>query len=111
MIGVPKNPPIRDDAFREWIRAQPCHLGDRDPCECGGYQRVSNRHLATECSHIKSRGAGGGDPANIVPQCGTHHKELHRIGRKTFERRYGVALAVEADDYWERYQAETAWSR
>lgn len=110
-MKVPKNPAVRDDAYREWIRAQPCILADREPCTCSGYIRVNNRHLASQFCHVKTRGAQGGDRKNGYPGCQGHHNEQHRIGLKSFEKRYGIHLKQLALDYDARYEEETAWQR
>lgn len=109
-MRVPKPARERDDEYRQWIRAQPCILADREPCECSGYIRVNNRHLASQFCHVKTVGARGGDRQNGYPGCPGHHAEQHRIGIKTFERRYGLNLKQAALDYDERYRQETAWA-
>lgn len=38
-------------------------------------------------AHTRSRGAGG-TWEDIVPMCDYHHKEIHRIGTRTFEEKY-----------------------
>jgi len=32
------------------------------------------------------------DYTQIVPMCHTHHEEMHRLGEKTFQRKYGLDL-------------------
>lgn len=103
MIGVPKNPPVRDDAFRDYIRSLPCLLADRDPCECGKYIHVGSRRMVTEACHVRTR-RNNGDLANLVPLCSSHHKEQHQVGIKTFQSRYGLELRAVAADLWDRYQ-------
>ena len=52
----------------------------------------------TQNAHIETGGAGRkADASKIVPLCRYHHIDvLHRIGRPTFEKTYGVDLAVES---------------
>lgn len=103
MLGVPKNPPVRDDAFRDHIRQMRCLLADREPCTCGKYIHVGSRRMVTEACHVRTR-RNNGDRANLVPLCSSHHKEQHQKGIKTFERMYDLDLRAIAADLWDRYQ-------
>lgn len=47
-------------------------------------------------AHVRSRGAGGGDWANVVPFCRRHHDEQHAIGVQSFEALHKVHLEVVA---------------
>ena len=49
-------------------------------CACG-------RRAPSDPAHIRSRGAGGRDRANVVPLCRTCHSLQHAIGIKTFQAR------------------------
>ena len=49
-----------------------------------------------EAHHYPSRGAGGLD-ADTLPLCPDHHDEVHRIGAKSFEVKYGVSLVEERE--------------
>ncbi len=55
-------------------------------------------------SHVTSRGAGG-TAADLIPQCRVCHRQLHDVGRWTFEEEMGVDLG----DLVERY--EEFWRR
>ena len=107
---VPKPARVIDTEFRKWIARQPCILADRVPCECIGYLAVGSNHFRSDACHVRSVGAGGTDRGNIFSACRKHHSEQHRIGIKTFERRYGLNLKQAALDYDERYRQETAWA-
>lgn len=48
--------------------------------------------------HVKSVGAGGLDAENCAPLCMAHHAEVENIGRKTFEKKYGVDLETIAKE-------------
>jgi hypothetical protein len=91
MIGVAKPARVVDPKFRDWIRRQPCLV-------CTDVQRGG-----TECAHVRSRGAGGGDLRNCVPLCPRHHHELHFWGARTFQARYRITLKRMASTYWRRY--------
>ena len=52
--------------------------------------------LGSDPHHVKSIGAGGQD-ADCVPLCRWHHTEVHQIGWRTFEIKYGIVLADEVD--------------
>ncbi len=49
-----------------------------------------------EAAHVRSRGAGGLDRANVVGLCWCHHREQHQIGWPAFEKRYGLDALVAA---------------
>lgn len=65
---------------QEWVNGLPSVVSGRGPC-------VPH--------HVRSRGAGGTDK-EIVPLTVAEHEEVHRIGRQSFEARYGLDLASEA---------------
>ena len=105
---VPKATRIRDDAYKAHIRSLPCLLGDRTPCECGGYLDVASKRHPIEAAHVRSRGAGGGDE-QLVPLCSKHHREAHRIGHKSFEKRHRLDLATIAKRLRAGYLHSTSW--
>ncbi len=49
-----------------------------------------------EPCHVRSRGAGGKDWANVVPMCRRHHSEQGSVGVAEFEDRHKVILEVVA---------------
>lgn len=104
MIGHPKNPPIRDDGFRDFIRSRPCVLADRHPCECKGYLRIGNK-MASRFCHVRTR-RNNGDVKNGYPGCDGHHDEQHRIGIKGFEKKYNLDLRAIAEALWDTYTTE-----
>lgn len=92
-------PRRRDPQYAAWIRAQPCLLAGRSDWFCC-VGRI-------EAAHVKSRGAGGDDHANILSLCWGHHIQQHTIGSRSFEKRWGVDLKAEALALWARYRQET----
>lgn len=50
----------------------------------------------SDCTHTKSRGAGG-TYKDIINLCHKCHMELHTIGIQTFENKYDLNLKVEAE--------------
>ena len=46
--------------------------------------------------HVRSRGAGGKDRANVFPACRRHHREQHDHGVETFAARHSLVLEVVA---------------
>ena len=46
--------------------------------------------------HVRSRGSGGKDWANVVPMCRRHHDEQGAMGISSFESRYQIHLEVVA---------------
>ena len=85
-----------DEGLREWIRALPCCVN------AWGH----NMWGVIEVAHVKSRGAGGVDRANVVPLCTYHHSEQHALGMRSFEKRYGVNLKAIAHALTAQYEAE-----
>lgn len=63
-----------------WIQMRPSVVSGRMPCEN---------------AHVRSRGAGG-TYRDIVPLTRDEHRELHTIGRDSFEAKYDVDLETEA---------------
>lgn len=74
--------------YHEWITGLECLLRGRADHRCAG--RVVGHH-------VRSVGAGGVDPGNEVPLCDRAHREVHRVGRETFQDRYEVDLWREAE--------------
>ena len=91
----PRNPERRAS---EWARA----FGSRVrvlfvaalPCRvpiCRTEQRSENAHATTGGTSRKA------DADKILPLCRRHHRELHGIGRRTFEARHGIDLLACAE--------------
>lgn len=72
-----------DPKYREWVRMHRCVLDNGKGCDCFGL---------VEAAHVKSRGAGGVDMANLYPCCSKHHNLQHTIGILTFQKRYRLDL-------------------
>ncbi len=83
-----------DPAYRAWIRQQPCLLAN--VARCRG---------VVEACHVKSKGAGGGDQANLYPACSRHHAKQHRMGIRTFQVTYGLDLPAIARQLSVRYSS------
>ena len=87
-----------DTAYRDWIRGLACILAPRYPLHrCVG---------AAQVCHVKSRGAGGPDRANIVPMCASAHNDQHSVGIRSFEKFWGISLRTIARQLTEVYEAE-----
>lgn len=86
-----KEPVKRDDRsrdFLDWIsRHKYCSTCGRP----GVYHDKTGEYLLHP-SHIKTRGSGGGDIGNVVPQCAFCHSLIHQIGVKQFQEKTGVDL-------------------
>ena len=85
----------RNEPYRQWVRQHGCLLAGQH--ECWGL---------IEFCHVTSRGAGDVDEGNGFPACSRGHAEQHRIGIKSFERRYGVELRRVAQELWDTYTGE-----
>lgn len=91
-----------DRAFLDWITWHLC-------LSCHGFEK-SVRSMVPEVprvdpAHIKTRGAGGMDIGNVIPLCRAHHQEQHKIGVKTFGKKYGFDLKQMAEEYARLYKA------
>ena len=84
-----------------FVRLLPCAFGD---C-LGGL-----RGIRSENAHIETGGTGRKADANkIVPLCHFHHRALHTIGRRAFEKSYELNLdeaAAETEAAWKRHLGE-----
>jgi hypothetical protein len=112
--GRPKNAKKKanhERAYGEkaaWIRAQDCCA-----CQCDGNYDGKPQAAA----HTASGGTGRkADASTLVALCQTRlscitdemvegcHEQSHRIGVKTFEKKWGVDLKAKAADYEARWQ-------
>ena len=83
-----------DWGLRQYVREMMC-LVDNGKCSAG-----------VDPHHVRTRGAGGIDRANLVPLCRVHHTELHQIGRLTFEDKYRLGnLKVRASNIQDNYDS------
>lgn len=87
-----------DPAYRAWIRQQPCVLADHPVARARG----GCRGVIEPC-HVKSKGASGGDQANLYPGCSRHHEEQHQTGIRSFQTRYGINLRALATELAVQY--------
>jgi len=74
-----------NEPLREFVRGLDCVLAGKPGCRG-----------ATEAAHVRARGAGGEDFDNLVALCQAHHRELHFVGRRTFEYQHKLRLKVYA---------------
>ena len=102
----PVNPDRVDSkGHMKWVRQRfACavsdrkHAGESKRIGCGGTMHAH---------HVVTRGSGGGDD-NVVPLCGLHHDQIHRLGTLSFQRLYGVNLEEMAADLWKADQYHRA---
>ena len=57
-------------------------------------------------AHVRSRGAGGLDHANVVPLCRKCHIEQGGAGIKTFQARHGIDMKAIAEEIAESLQED-----
>lgn len=88
---------LRDEAYREWIREQPCLLAS---------ERCFYATKRSEAAHVASKATGSGDSGNLVPLCTRHHREQHDYGVKSFQRVNAVNLRQAAGALWLKYECE-----
>jgi hypothetical protein len=72
-------PPVRDEAYKRWIRSFPCTI-------CGTRRRI-------EAAHTGPHGMGQkASDLSCIPLCGDQHAEMHR-GVQEFQERHGIDIA------------------
>jgi hypothetical protein len=80
----------------QWTKAQPCV--------------VTGLTGDVEVVHVRNGGMGLKAEARwTVPMRSAYHRQLHQIGKASFEEVYGVnldALAKHTQAAWEQYEAE-----
>lgn len=86
--------------YHKWIKKHPCILANDPRHKCQG--RI-------EGHHVKHVGNGGEDYANEVPACTGAHtgsKSVHVMGKRTFEKYWGVDLQRTANEYAAKYASK-----
>lgn len=80
-------------AHRAWVRKHHCSVPD-----CAW--------LPIECAHVRRETDGGIalKPSDrwVISLCTQHHAEQHRLGERTFERKYGLDLVELAQAFANR---------
>ncbi len=84
--AFPKPIRLKDKDYVAWVRSRPCLVD----------------YVVAHAHHTISIGAGGSD-YRTVPLCHMHHRELHRVGRSTFETRHRLDLTEEVLRLMEMY--------
>ena len=79
---------LKDEGLRTFVRTLKCLA-----CEVAGYGVV---FTPSECAHVTSKGAAGGDWDNLVPLCTRHHQQQHSFGIRSFEFKYQIRLKAAA---------------
>lgn len=97
----PRRGPLRDPAYRAWLREQRCAVWRHTPrfrfVLCGG---------SIDAAHTVNNGmASKGSDASCLPLCRTHHQQFD-AGREYFNIYWGINCAELAKEYWEIYQRE-----
>ena len=85
--------PRKNPNYHDWIKRH-------THCQtCGKYSDIG-----LDPSHVKSRGAGGGDERNLVAQDRRCHQEYHRLGLTLFNAAYRVDMRRIADENWNTWR-------
>lgn len=91
VLAFPKPVRMEDDDYRRFIRRQPCIISN----------------TAAEPHHVIPPGGGklGSKVSDYrtVPLSPKLHREYHRYGRESFERKYNVDLDLEQIRFLEIY--------
>ena len=82
--GPPRKGPARDEGYKDWIRTLAC-------CACGVEGRSEAAHTGTDGGMSMKA-----SDYSCVPLCAECHTQApgayHRIGKRAFERRIGLAF-------------------
>ena len=70
-----------DPVYLKKIEAMPCTVFTKYGCTGD-----------VVAHHDPTKACGGKDRGNTTPVCWAHHVEVHAIGRRSFDRKYGVNL-------------------
>lgn len=98
---APKNP---DRKAREFVRAY--HSEDRVLFVKHGLRCCVPHCYRMPCenAHIETGGMGRkAHYTKVVPMCGYHHREIHQLGRETFETKHGdrgIAFDLDVEAEW-----------
>lgn len=77
--------PVRSEAHLRWIRTLPCVISELSVIPLNRSCRF------IEAAHIGPHGmAQKASDLDTVPLCRHHHEELHQLGRRVFEAKYGI---------------------
>jgi hypothetical protein len=86
--------PLRDEAYRRWIRSYPCTV-------CG-------QRFGIEAAHTGPHGIGQKSAdSSCLPLCRWHHRELHQ-GVAAFAKRYELDpqnLVAQFNELWKERKA------
>jgi hypothetical protein len=89
---------LRDPAYQEWIRQQPCVLASANHYCLGPIQSC----------HVRTRSTGAPDRGNCFPCCLGGHSLQHSIGLRPFEKRFDLDLSAVAAQLDVQYESEKA---
>lgn len=90
----------RDPAYCDWIRQRGCIV--RGKVGPNGREHVCQG--AVQVCHVKSRGSGGDDHANVVSMCWRAHFQQGLMGIASFSNHWNVDLRAHAVRLWKLYQ-------
>lgn len=117
--GKSRFPRRRCQPYLDWLKAQACRITGKRTGDwfswlpLRGFRTVYYPfQIVVDPMHVKSRGAGGQDLWNALSVAHHLHEESHRIGVKSFAKKYGVnleALAAEQTRQWLDTSAGRAW--
>lgn len=80
----------KDEAFRTFVREQPCvACGDPPP---------------SDPAHYRSWGSGHGDKRNLFAACRGCHTEQHAIGIESWQEKHDLDLESETNRIWREYK-------
>lgn len=75
-----------------WVKTLRCAVPG---CASG---RIDNAHA------VSGGAARKADARHVLPLCFLHHRELHQLGARTFEKKYEISLALAAEETEARWQ-------
>lgn len=89
----------------QWLRGRPCLLAGKAAHECSGQMEASH----SDADGMKGVGLKSPD-FHAVPLCSAAHQEKDRIGRKSWEAKYGVDHFAAGREYGRLSPHRARWS-
>lgn len=87
-----KTKAVRSGAHLARIRKMVCSVG-----HCPNLTLI-------EAAHVRNGtdGGMGKKPSDcyVIPLCAEHHREQHRIGERSFSKKYGISMKLLAEKLW-----------
>ena len=104
---------LRDEKYKSYVRTWPCEVCFVTYLASGEQGEYRTQCGRTEAAHTEpTNGMGSKGPdSGCAPLGLKHHRELHVLGLKRFERKYKIDLRKVAAELYARYLRSTEAER